>query len=135
MKNLEINGDRIIAFLIVDGKVYSSDCDHQDCLEMFYADKGVKSEFDYTKTGSDYDEEHNRAVKKTYEMKEHHEAYGFDLFETSDGYFLLGHDQKTLFDNIDWAKQYQMENKDWDIKLGYFMTGWEARVLDEKEAA
>ena len=123
-----IDGDRLVAFLIVDGKVYSSDCDHQECLELYYKDKGIKSEFDYTLTGEDYDNEKAKAIEKTYEMKNSHEAYGFDLFDTGDEYILLGHDKETLEKNLDWAKKYQKENV--GIEIGYFTHGYNAEVLE-----
>lgn len=123
-----IDGDRLVAFLIIDGKVYISDCDHQECLELYYKDKGIKSEFDYTLTGEDYENEKEKAIEKTYKMKTSHEAYGFDLFDTGEEYILLGHDKETLEKNLNWAKKYQKENI--GIEIGYFIHGYDAEVLE-----
>ena len=119
--------DRIAAFLIIDRKVYTSDCDHQECLEMYYTEKGIKSEFDYSNPNT-YDDVHEEATHKTYAMKESHEAYGFDLFDTSIGYVLAGHDKTTIDNNIDWAKGYAKEN---EAALGYFVTNHDIRLIEE----
>ena len=126
VENINIDyADRIVAFLIIDGKVYISDCDHQECLEMYYSDKGIKSEFDYSDPDK-YDDVHEEAMHKTYAMKESHEAYGFDLFDTSIGYVLAGHDKTTLDKNIDWAKEYATSN---DATLGYFVTNHDIHLI------
>lgn len=127
---MKIEGDRIVAFLIIDGKTYSSDCDHQDCLEAYYKDKGVKSEFDYSDP-SRYDEVHEKEIQKTFEMKNSHEVYGFDLFDTSEGYFLIGHDKETLENNKNFTTSYVKENPDYNIKVGYFThpTGYDVKLV------
>ncbi len=122
-----IEGSRMVAFLIIDGKVYESDCDHQDCLEQYYIDKNIESEFDYSDPDN-YDDVHEQAVKKTYQMKNNHKVYGFDLFD-ADGldWVLVAHDEETLNVNRAWADQYCNQN---DCKLAYF-TGrtWECEVV------
>lgn len=135
MITTKIEGDRLVAFLIINGKVYESDCDHQDCLEMYYKDAGIKSEFDYSLTGEDYDNVHNAAIQKTYALKNAHTAYGLDLFDAYDyDYVLLAHDKKTYDDNLPWMKQYQFENSENDITLGYFLNNgnaYEAVLTDD----
>ena len=121
IQDTTIEGERLIAFLMIDGKVYESDCDHQECLELYYRDKGIKSEFDYTDPDV-YDAIHDAAIKKTYALKEAHNAYGFDLFDDYEsGYVLLAHDKKTYDTNLDWMKEYQYANNECDITLGYFL--------------
>ena len=129
----KIEGDRLVAFLAVSGKVYESDADHQECLEMYYADCGIQSEFDYTgKSGEDYDEVHNRAIQKTYALKNAHEVYGFDLFDTYDnGYVLLAHDKETYNENLEWMKEYQFANSENSITLGYFIQGFDSELTED----
>ncbi len=133
MKKTHIDGNRLVAFLGINGKVYSSDCDHQECLEKFYAEAGIRSEFDYTgKSGEEYEEVHSRAIKKTYALKNSHAAYGFDLFDTFDeGYVLLAHDKETYERNQSWMKQYQKENSEYSITLGYFLQGNDAILTED----
>ncbi len=130
MKTINLKyADRIVAFLGVNGKVYSSDCDHQECLEMYYKDAGIKSEFDYSK---DYDTEKEKAVEKTFAMKNAHIAYGFDLFDVADDeYALLAHDKETFEKNKKWMESYRKENNSSPIELGYFLEGgsWEAEIV------
>ena len=127
-----IEGDRLVAFLIINGKTYESDCDHQECLEMYYHDAGIKSEFDYTDPAK-HDEVHEAEVHKTYEMKNSHEVYGFDLFDTGDDYILIAHDNETLDKNIGWATKYIAENPDSNILLGYFIKGYDAEIIEERK--
>ena len=128
--NTLIEGDRLTAFLMVNGKVYISDCDHQECLEMYYKDAGIKSEFDYSQTGENYDNVHNAAIQKTYALKQAHEVCGFDLFDIGD-YILLAHDKITYDACLDWMKQYQHENSECGIILGYFTNGMNAILTDD----
>ena len=122
---VRIEGDRLIAFLIVDGKVYSSDCDHQECLNEWLIETGQKPCF--SDDDDAYYEEKEKAVKRTFSMKCEHEAFGFDLFDASDlDYVLLAHDKDTLDANLPWAKQYCKDNS---CKLAYFINGWDAKVV------
>ncbi len=127
MEKLYIEGDRLVAFLIINKKVYASDAVHQDCLESYYADKGIESEFDYSDPAR-YDKVHEAEVKKTAALKDAHEVFGFDLFSTGKGCFLLAHDKLTFDSNIGWMEEYRAENKEHDIRLGYF-TGTSMDVL------
>lgn len=125
MQEILIDGDRLIAFLIIDGRVYESDCDHQECLAMYYEDIGKTPEIDCSS-----EKFHEKAVKVTYELKESHEAYGFDLFQTySDEYILLAHDKETMDANLEWMKKYQKENAEYDIRLAYFTEGFNAKLI------
>ena len=130
MDTIKIEGDRIVAFLIIDGKAYSSDCDHQDCLEAYYKDKGIKSEFDYSNP-NEFDKVQAKAIKKTYAMKETHQVYGFDLFDTSYGYILVAHDEETLRNNTDFVKQYLADNSSSEIKPAYFVSGYDAVICED----
>lgn len=118
--------DRLVAFLIIDGEVYSSDCDHQECLEKYYSKHNIKSEFDYSDSNK-YEQVHKAETNKTYQMKNSHEAYGFDLFDTSYGYVLAAHDKKTYEDNKVWAYEYANEN---DASLGFFVTNHDIRLIE-----
>ncbi len=127
MNKVFIEGDRLVAFLIINGKVYQSDLDHQDCLEEYYADFGIKSEFDYTNPDT-FEEVCKKATAKTYALKCAHEAYGFDLFDESHlGYVLLAHDRKTLENNRQWALDYAKKN---NSKVAYWTNGWNAVIED-----
>jgi len=126
MKDM-IHGDRMVAFLIVDGVVYQSDIDHQECLQEYYQKTGQKSPYDWDCDGENADEEHRRAIQQTYAMKQEHTAYGFDLFDADGlGWVLIAHDKQTLDDNIRWAKEYCKENT---AKLAYFENGWGAELV------
>ncbi len=123
----KIQGDRLAAFLIIDGKVYESDCDHQECLHQYLKESGKASLFDGCRTAAQYDEAHGLMINKTYEMKCSHEAYGFDLFDTGK-YILLAHDWKTYKANREWMEKYRDEN---DVLIGYFIIGYEAEIKQE----
>ena len=127
---MRIEGDRLIAFLIIDGKVYQSDSDHQECLEEYYKDNGIASEFDWE--SDNIDEVKEIAIKKTISMRESHTAYGFDLFELVDGrYVLLAYDEETFNKNKDFMESYVRENKSQSIELGYFNNSsswWDATL-------
>lgn len=62
----------------------------------------------------------------TYIMKNEHIVYGFDLFDTGDGYILLAHDKETYDKNIAWMKEYATNE---DTKIGYFVSKYDAIVL------
>ncbi len=110
---MKINGDRLVAFLIINGEVFDSDSDHQECLYNYRRKYGLLKEND-NYTHDDFE----NAIKETYQMKESHTAYGFDLFEIEGSeYVLLAHDKETLDANREWALKYANEN---DAKLGYF---------------
>lgn len=124
---IKINGDRITAILIINNKAYISDCDHQDCLEMYYKDNNIKSEFDYS--SEDFDKVQAKAIEKTFEMKNTHEVYGYDVFDADElDYVLLAHDEETYNNTSEWAKRYAKEN---NCKLGYFLEGYDAIILEE----
>ena len=125
-----ISGDRMVAFLIVDGIVYQSDIDHQECLQEYYAKTGQQSPFNLDYDGKDYEVEHTKATNETFSMKQSHTAYGFDLFDAMFfGWILVAHDEETYNSNVEWAKSYCIEN---DCKLGYFTnpTGFEVEVFN-----
>ena len=68
-------------------------------------------------------------------MKNSHEVYGFDLFDSDGDYYLLAHDKETLMANIEWAKRYRAENSECGILLGYFTKGFNAEILTDCEVA
>ena len=93
---------------------------------MYYKDAGIKSEFDYDCNGENYDAVKEAAIQKTYALKNAHTAYGFDLFDAYDyDYVLLAHDKKTYDDNLEWMKQYQRENSECGVTIGYFLNNGE----------
>ena len=108
------NDDRIMAYLIIDGDMYA-DCDHQACLLMYYEDHGAG-----------IDATQKELEHLTYIMKNEHIVYGFDLFDTGDGYILLAHDKETYDKNIAWMKEYATIE---DTKIGYFVSKYDAIVL------
>lgn len=55
--------DRILAIMIADGKMYFSDCDHQECLQQYCEDLGIDLGLDWN--GGNFDEMQAKAVKKT----------------------------------------------------------------------
>lgn len=125
MKETNICGDRLMAYLMVDGKFYQSDCDHQDCLEMYYADRGIKSEFNWGDP-EHYEEVKEAAVQKTYAMKCNHTAYGFDMFDTENGLVLLAHDKHTYENNKGWMAQTAHKE---GAKIAYFTKGFDAILV------
>lgn len=119
-----IVGDRIVAFLKIGNKMYQSDCDHQDCLEQYFEDNGIKSPYNY-----ENDESKEEAVSKTFGMKCNHTAYGFDLFDAQElDYVLLAHDKQTFDSNYEWIMEYSKEN---NTRYGYFLnaTGYEVEIV------
>lgn len=112
------NDDRIMAYLIIDGDVYA-DCDHQACLLMYYEDHNAKN------ITSDYSATQKELEHLTYVMKNEHIVYGFDLFDTGDGYILLAHDKETYDKNIAWMREYAAKE---DTKIGYFVSKYDAIV-------
>ena len=70
---IRIEGDRLVAFLIIDGKVYSSDRDHQDCLVQYRADNNQKQLFTTDPETREYAAESKEAIHTTYDMKCNHE--------------------------------------------------------------
>ena len=131
MNKILIEGDRLVAFLMANGKMYSSDCDHQECLEKYYKDNGITSEFDYSDPDK-YDKVHEAETKKTAALKNAHDVYGFDLFDTCNyGYVLLAHDKETFNKNLSWMKQYRDENSECGIELAYFTQGMDAVIIDD----
>ncbi len=122
-----IDGDRLVAFLIVNGKVYESDIDHQECLQEYFEDTHQESPYDWDCDAENFDNEHEEAMHQTYEMKNNHTAYGFDCFDAAGlDYVLLAHDKKTLDDNKEWAEKWAKDN---ETHLGYFLSGWEAEIV------
>lgn len=115
------NGDRLAAFLIIEGKVYQSDCDHQECLCDYYHDKGI----DIEAIDDNWEKLQEELTSKTAAMKEAYDVYGFDLFDSGTDYLLLANDEKTLNDNRAWAEQYASEC---EAKLGYFISHYDAIV-------
>lgn len=121
------DGERLIAFLIIQGKAYSSDVDHQECLCDYYQDIGMDSGFDFASA----DEEELEKIQKiltqrTSDMKDSYDVYGFDLFDFDGDYLLLANDQKTFEDNKAWAEQYAKEN---EVLLGYFISHDDAVIV------
>lgn len=116
------NSDRAKAILIIEGKPYISNCDHQDCLEMYYDDKGIDSEFNWKEN---FDDAHEASQEKTFNMQNDHEVYGFNLYEDRNGYYLIAHDKESLDENIEWAKAYAKET---NAKLAYFTSGDDAEL-------
>lgn len=130
---VEIEGDRIEAVLIINGVVYQSDIDHQECLQEYYRDTNQKSPYKWDGDEKSFEAEHEACMHQTYEMKQSHMAYGFDLFDAADlDWVLIAHDEETLEKNIQWAIGFCKEN---NCKLAYFTSSrWEAEVIEDIEA-
>lgn len=125
------NWDRSIAFLLIEGKVYESEVNHQDCFLYYCRDIGheLKRLLDDEEA---YDEMLDDLVERTYKMKTSHDAYGFDVFERHLGQqvhgqqVLVAHDAETLTDNKDWAKKWASDN---NAKLGYFVDRYDVQLI------
>ncbi len=122
-----IDGDRIEAILIIDGVVYQSDIDHQECLMEYYRTTGHKIPYNWDCDSDSWNKEHEEAMHQTFQMKETHEAFGFDLFDACGlDWVLVAHDKETLDMNRGWAREYCKEN---NAKLAYFLKGYNAEIV------
>ena len=74
-----VDFERVSAIIVADGKVYVSDCDHQDALEMLCEDIGKKSGLDWSDPDK-FDEVHEKAVEMTDEKFLNNEIQGFSVF-------------------------------------------------------
>lgn len=126
----KIDGDRILALMIIDGKPYISDCDHQECLSMYLSEKGYNNPFSQLSADMDnYDAIQEEMTHQTFKMKESHTAYGFDVFDAAGlDYCLLAHDEDTFKANEAWMKEYA-KNVLGDCPIGYFTTGYNAEIF------
>lgn len=107
------NCDRLVAVLIIDDAPYLSDCDHQECLMKYRQSKGESVA--------------SISSSETHRMKETGIAYGYDVFDTGDGYYLLAHNKETLQSTLGWAQKYAAENK---CKLGYFTGRYDCTLVE-----
>ncbi len=123
----KISGDRLEAILIINGTAYKSDIDHQECLQDFYRKTGTPSPYKWDCGSKEFDNEHEEATHQTFDMKQTHKAYGFDLFDADGlGWVLVAHDKETIDHNRKWAMNYCAGNKS---KLAYFTEGWDAEIV------
>ena len=116
---ITVNGcDRTLAILIIEGKVYKSESNHQDCFLEYCQDIGheLKRLLDDEDAYFDMLDD---LVARTHNMKCKHEAYGFDVFEKEDTDILVAHDKITLDENLEWAKEFGAKN---NAKVGYYVS-------------
>ena len=108
--------DRILAIIVADGKVYVSDCDHQEALEMVCEDLGKSTGLDWGDPNR-YDEVHEKAVKLTDELFFENKIQGFSVFTgEEDKLYLIAHypvNLETAFKSI----------KEYAAKTGEFIFG------------
>lgn len=127
---INVNGwDRPLAFLIIDGKVYESESNHQDCLLFYYEDIG----HDLKRLLDDEDayfDMLNDLIKKTHNMKCSHDAYGFDLFKKGTNKVLVAHDKETFIINNKWIHEY---SKIHNTQIGYYKSYDKNDILLIKE--
>lgn len=120
--------DRTIAFLIIDGKVYESEVNHQDCFLYYCRDIGHD-----LKNLLDNEEEYfnmlDDLIERTYKMKCSHDAYGFDMFTNDKETILVAHDRETLLDNKHWVKRCASEH---EAKVGVFTDHWNVEIIKEE---
>lgn len=106
------NYDRIQAIIVAYGKVYVSDCDHQEALEMVCEDLGKSTGFDWSDPNT-YDEVHEKAVKLTDELFLQDKIQGFSVFDGGeDQLYMIAHypvNLETAFESI---KDYASKNGD-----------------------
>lgn len=116
--------DRLFAILIIDGKVYESELNHQDCLELYFIENNIPFSFDYK---NDFDNALNEAEKYTSVMKEEHKMYGFDVFDGSQfGIILVANDKETYKSNEEWFRKYAMEH---NYAMAYFVNLSEIELI------
>lgn len=119
---MKVEGDRILAILIIDGEIFISDINHQECLFEYKSKHGGKQGYSCS-----YEE----VVDETYAMKCNHTAWGFDVFAQNGKHILLGHDKQTLENNTEFAYKFVQEHKEdaliWEI--GYFTDNWEYEAV------
>lgn len=84
--------DRVVAIMIVDGRMYLSDCDHQDCLAMYCKEHGIACGVDFN--DENFDEIQKQLIHVTNGLFDNEKIciYGFDVFEGYDDvYYLTSH--------------------------------------------
>lgn len=74
---------RIQAIIVAYGKLYISDCDHQEALEMLCSDIGKSTGFDWSDPDK-YDEVQAEAIALTDRLFSENKIQGFDVFEGDD---------------------------------------------------
>lgn len=111
--------DRIVAIMVINGKMYLSNCDHQDCYEEYCNEHGIASGLNWNDV-EHFDEIHKQAVEITNELfqDETKAVYGFDIFEGyDDQYYLTSHFPSNMEKCYEMMLQYAKEN---GYKLGTF---------------
>lgn len=105
------DGDRCLAIMVADGKMYISDSDHQDCFEQYCQDIGVDSGLDWSDPNN-YDEVQEEAIKITNSLfeDEDKEIYGFDVFYEGDELYLTSHFPHNMEKCYEMMRDYAKEN-------------------------
>ena len=105
------DGDRCLAIMVADGKMYISDSDHQDCFEQYCQDIGVDSGLDWSDPNN-YDEVQEEAIKITNSLfeDEDKEIYGFDVFYDGDELYLTSHFPHNMEKCYEMMRDYAKEN-------------------------
>ena len=125
--------DRIVAIMIADGKMYLSDCDHQDCLEQYCQDIGKSSGIDWSDPNK-FDENQNRAMKITESLfaSENNDVHGFSVFEGNNfTCYITSHFPSNLASCFEMIKEYAEES---DCIIGTFYdSSYKIKVVDIEE--
>lgn len=108
--------DRVMAIIVAKGKVYVSDCDHQEALELLCEDLGKSTGLDWSDPNK-YDEVHEKAVKLTDELFLENKIQGFSAFiGEEDKLYIIAHYPANLETAIESLKEYTAQ-------LGNFIFG------------
>lgn len=124
--------DRITAIMVIGGKMYTSDCDHQDCYQEYCDEHGIDSGVDWD---DNFDEAQAELIKVTNSLfeDEKEDAYGFDIFEGyDDQYYLTSHFPSNMKSCYDMMTCYAKEH---DCKLGtFFDTSYNVKLIEMRDA-
>lgn len=97
---------RIQAIIVANGKLYISDCDHQEALEMLCSDIGKSTGLDWSDPDK-YDEVQKQAIEITDRLFSENKIQGFDIFEGDDNIcYLTAHYPENLDTAYDVIKPF-----------------------------
>lgn len=119
--------DRISAVIVADGKVYVSDCDHQEAFEMLCEDIGKTSGLDWSNPDN-FDEVHEKAVEMTNQKFLNDEIQGFSVFlGEENNMYMIAHYPENL--ESAYAEINEYIKKCGGMKLGTFVDRSNVAVL------
>lgn len=100
------NFDRVSAIIAYNGKLYISDCDHQEALEELAADIGQSTGLDWSDPDK-FDEVQAEAIKITDSLFLENKIQGFSLYlGPNDELYLIAHYQENLESAYNSIKPY-----------------------------